>query len=131
MPPTLEKLWLPRGHTDSGISPELVLCLEEAVDKRLNDIRNTQARMPLGTHRNMDFQQAGAADHQLLQEEQQEAGDVEREDDDEVASDEMSDDAEYGNQMVGPEGATADQVMDELEDDSDDVDDDDDLAAYL
>lgn len=136
MPPTLEKLWLPRGHTDNSINPFLMSCLEDTLEKRREEIRQTQAPMPMGTHRSMAFQPAGAVNaRDSLQEEDPDEDDdmdAEREEDDDLASDEITDDAEFGTPMADTDAPPPDEHMGDLGEDSDDLDDDDDdLAGYL
>lgn len=131
MPATLEEMWLPQGHNESSINPYLVSCLEEALEKRRNDVRDTPAPMAMGTHRAMVFRPAGddvrgspRQDDGIDEDEDMDVG--REEDDEELASDEISDDGGFGTPRGDVDG---DDDMDDLEDS--DADDEDDLASFL
>lgn len=140
VPPAVEELWLPTGHSDSSIDPYLVSCLEAALEKRRDDIRNSSAPVPMG-HASAGFRPAGDSGGDEMQgEEIDEDEDMDRdredEDEDEIASDELSDDADFGLMGDDPRGTDLLERYGGTEDETDETDDEDDdddnlLARYL
>lgn len=146
VPPAVEELWLPTGHSDSSIDPYLVSCLEVALEKRRDDMRCSSAAVPMGVS-STGFRPAGDSGGDEMQgeeidEDEDMDHDREDEDEDEIASDELSDDGDFtlmgdGRRGADPsdgwDGRGADPLdgYDGTDDETDDDDDDDDLAGYL
>lgn len=140
MPPAVEELWLPTGHSDTSIDAYAISCLELTLQKRREDMRTMSAPVPVGLASG-GFRNAGEfAGEEIRGEEGDEDEDMEHERDDDdleeelddMASDEFSDDAELSIMEGSERGGGQLDPYDGSEDETDDDDDDDDdLAGYL
>lgn len=129
IPPVLEPLWLPLGHSDVSITPHAVSALEAALDKSREDVRKTAAPIPIGVMEQA-LQSADNAPTQIVPSDDVVDDGMEIDEDidnDEMLSDGQSGDGEFGT--VGSASLHSDEHVGD--DDSDDDDDLDDLGAYL
>lgn len=155
VPPAVEALWLPRGSIDIPIDPYVISCLEDALEKRREDIRAAPAPVPMGipnvvfrpasgvqddtTHGDVDARRDVRRDARRdAREDDEDLGGErgEEEEGDEIASDQFSgEDAPYGGiqgMRFAEESLRQDTgSMDDDSDGDDSVDDDDGLTGYL
>lgn len=144
----MEGSWLSSGYSDNSINGDLVNTIENALDRRRKQIRDTAAPNPLGlTMRlGMHNNNSGCESPRTPRKVTHDDSDlVDEEPDDELASEELSGDDNYGmmtppvdrsgflntDQAYEDEDEDMQTADEEDDDDEGDDDDDDNLTNFL